>query len=321
MRITQTEALEMLQSDPEIKLVDVRTFDEYARGHIPGAVCIPYASLDSKLEETFPEKNEKIILYCQSGKKCMSLGTKLEKMGYVNIYQAGGIVTWPGDIEIEPLSLMRERHSVRQYLDTPIEDDIKASIEKLIQTCNHDSGLNIQLICDEKDCFKSFLASYGRFKNVSNYIALVGKAADKELDEKAGYYGMRIVLEAQSRGLNTCWVGGTFSKGKCKAAVAEDEKLVCVIAIGHGESAGSAHKSKSADRLTDVKDDNMPEWFERGLEAAMLAPTALNQQKFFLSIDEDKAVIRIRRGPFVRVDLGIVKYCFEFASGHKCVNG
>ena len=130
MRIAQTEALELLQSDPEIKLVDVRTYDEYERGHVPGAICIPYDLLDEKLEEAFPDKTQKIMLYCQSGKKCMAVGIKLEKMGYVQIYQAGGVVTWPGDIEIDPLALMKERHSVRRYLDAPIKDEIKASLVK-----------------------------------------------------------------------------------------------------------------------------------------------------------------------------------------------
>ena len=82
MRISQVEALKMLEEDRDIRLVDVRSYDEFERGHIPGAICIPYAALDTRLEEIFPEKTDKIMLYCQSGKKCMAIGNKLEKLGY-----------------------------------------------------------------------------------------------------------------------------------------------------------------------------------------------------------------------------------------------
>lgn len=317
MRIAQVEALKMLQDDPEIRLIDVRTHDEFERGHIPGAVCIPYAVLDTKLEETFPDKTDKIMLYCQSGKKCMSLGNKLEKMGYVNVFQVGGIVTWPGEIEVDIMTLMRERHSVRRYAETPIEDDLCASIEKVIQQCNSAGDLNIQFIKNDEECFKSFLARYGKFSNVRNYLVMVGKATDADLEEKVGYYGQKLVLAAQSRGLNTCWVGGTFSKGKCKAKISPGEKLVCVIAIGHGENKGLPHTGKDMNRLCDVPEDKMPDWFKLGVEAAMLAPTAMNQQKFMISLQEGEPVISTGRGFFTRVDLGIVRYSFEAASGHE----
>ena len=71
--------------------------------------------------------------------------------------------------------------------------------------------------------------------------------------------------------------------------------------------------------MMNIREDDMPTWFKNGMIAAMMAPTALNQQKFFVEKDGEAAVITARRGPFSRVDLGIVKYSFEAASGHKCV--
>ncbi|MCR4939272.1 MAG: hypothetical protein K5930_04070 [Treponemataceae bacterium] len=213
---------------------------------------------------------------------------------------------------------IRERHSVRQYQDTPIKTEAKERLEALVKECNEESGLNIQLICDDPDCFNTFLAHYGRFRNAKNYIALVGKKSIEKLDEKCGYYGQKLVLEAQMLGLNTCWVAGTYGKGKCKADIKAGEKIVCVISLGYGVNAGNPHKSKSEEKLCDVSPENRPDWFKEGLEAAMLAPTAINQQKFTVSLEGEEPVITAKNGPLTQLDLGIVKYNFEAASGHKC---
>ncbi len=213
---------------------------------------------------------------------------------------------------------IQERHSVRSYKDLPMEEEAKRALNALIAQANEESGLNIQLVCDDPECFDTFLAHYGKFSNAKNYIALVGKKSLKNLDERCGYYGQKLVLEAQMLGLNTCWVGGTYGKGKCKADTEAGEKIVCVIAIGYGETEGVKHKSKPVEKLCNVVRDDMPTWFKNGMVAAMLAPTALNQQKFFVSLDGDEVTITTKRGPFTGVDLGIVKYNFEAASGHKC---
>ncbi len=213
---------------------------------------------------------------------------------------------------------IKERHSVRQYKDIPLGEDERKSLEILVEQCNAESGLDIQLVCDDPECFDTFLAHYGKFKNAKNYLALVGKKSLPDLDERCGYYGQKIVLEAQRMGLNTCWVAGTYGKGKCKATLGADEKIVCVIAIGYGESSGVKHKSKPVVKLCSVAEADMPVWFKNGVKAAMMAPTALNQQKFMITLDGGDAVITTKGGPMTKIDLGIVKYNFEAASGHKC---
>ncbi|MBP5605613.1 MAG: nitroreductase [Ruminiclostridium sp.] len=213
---------------------------------------------------------------------------------------------------------IKARHSVRSFKKQPIEKAAVDHLNEIISECNAKSGLNIQLILDDPDCFDTFLAHYGKFRNAVNYIALVGNKALADLDEKAGYYGEKIVLEAQMLGLNTCWVAGTYGKGKCKAEKSASEKIVCVIAIGYGENEGSNHKSKSLEKLCALKKDDMPTWFRNGMLAATLAPTALNQQKFFIDIDGQDAVISAGKGPMTKIDLGIVRYNFEAASGHTC---
>ena len=213
---------------------------------------------------------------------------------------------------------IKARHSVRQFKDMPIGKAEAARLREIIAECNAESGLNIQLIENDPDCFNTMLSHYGKFKNAVNYIALVGNKSFADLDERAGYYGQRIVLEAQMLGLNTCWVAGSYGKGKCKADTAAGEKIVCVIAVGYGENEGVPHKSKPLAKLCAVKKDDMPVWFKNGMLAATLAPTALNQQRFFIDIDGEDAVITAQRFPMAKIDLGIVRYNFEAASGHRC---
>ena len=208
---------------------------------------------------------------------------------------------------------IRSRHSVRSYTDRKIEGDVLAQLRGTIDDCNRESGLHIQLCLDEPKAFSGMMARYGKFKNVKNYIALVGKK-DEELEEKSGYYGEKIVLKAAQLGLNTCWVALSFSKGKSDAAVGPGEKLLMVIAIGYGENGGVAHKVKSIQELSRVE-GTMPDWFLRGMEAAQLAPTAVNQQKFLFELKGNLVKATALSGFYAKVDLGIVKYHFEIGVG------
>lgn len=211
--------------------------------------------------------------------------------------------------------LIKERHSVRSYIDKEIETEKTNILNKLIEDINKKENLNIQLILNDGEAFDKFILHYGRLKNCKNYIALIGKK-DNSLDEKVGYNGERIVLKAQGLGLNTCWVAGTYKKSAVKAKIAEDEKLVCVIAIGYGETNGVIRKSKTIDEVT--VSTNYPDWFKLGIEFALLAPTAVNQQKFkFEYIDENTVKAIPGRGAMTKIDLGIVKYHFELGANKK----
>lgn len=213
---------------------------------------------------------------------------------------------------------IRNRHSVRSYLDKPIPNDTINEIKSEISECNKESGLHIQLVTEEPEAFSGFMAHYGKFSGVKNYIALIGKKSP-DLDEKLGYYGERIAIKAQQLGLNTCWVAMTFSKRKSKCVVDKGEKLVCVLSLGYGQTQGTAHKSKLIEQLCDVKGE-MPEWFKKGIECAMLAPTAMNQQKFLFSLNDNKLSAKSTGGFYSKVDLGIVMYHFEVGSGRKIFN-
>ncbi|HAI92808.1 MAG TPA: nitroreductase [Butyrivibrio sp.] len=212
---------------------------------------------------------------------------------------------------MEIIELMKERHSVRQYTDKKIEKEKREVLNALIAKINQKAGLHIQIIYDEPKCFNSMMAHYGKFDGVNNYIALVGEKPKS--DESLGYYGEQIVLKAQELGLNTCWVAMTH--GKSKAQIDKGEKLVCLISLGYGKTAGAAHKSKKLSEVCNYKKD-MPEWFLSGMEAALLAPTAMNRQKFYFELLPDNSIkITCGKGLYTKLDLGIVKYHFEVVSG------
>lgn len=215
------------------------------------------------------------------------------------------------------LEAITARHSVRAYIDKPIPEGIIKELNNEIDVCNTEGGLSIQLVTDEPKAFDGFMAHYGKFSGVKNYIALIGKKSD-DLEEKLGYYGERVAIKAQMLGLNTCWVAMSFSKGVTRKSctIGKDEKLVCVLSLGYGKTQGVAHKSKPAADLYKTC-DTMPDWFQAGIEAAMLAPTAMNQQKFLFTLSEDSVKVISLGGFYSKVDLGIVKYHFEIASGHK----
>lgn len=214
------------------------------------------------------------------------------------------------------MQAIRERHSVRSYLDKRIDAETRTALLDEIEKCNIESGLNIQLVCDEPKAFGSILAHYGLFRNVSNYIALVGKK-DHGLEEKIGYYGERIVLKAQQQGLNTCWVAATYKKGQAVCEILPDEKLVCVIALGYGANQGKPHRGKPLKKLYKCEGE-IPDWFKNGVEAAALAPTAVNQQKFCFTLLTDGCVKAEKTGGVIaEIDLGIVKYHFEIGAGKE----
>lgn len=214
---------------------------------------------------------------------------------------------------MDMLEIMRARHSVRQYSGKKIEDEKRETLIALAKECNRESGLNIQILFDEPKCFDSMMAHYGKFSGAENYIALVGKKG-VDLEEKTGYYGEKLVLKAQELGLNTCWVALTH--GKCAAKIEKGEKLACIIALGYGATQGVAHKNKPLSKLCNCADD-MPDWFAKGMEAVLLAPTATNQQKFYFTLEGDNVSAKAGKGFYAKMDLGIVKYHFEVVTGRR----
>ena len=221
------------------------------------------------------------------------------------------------------LQAIKERHSVRKYIDRPIEVEKVAAIRQFIDECNRESGLHLQLVTEEPLAFSTGIFSYGKFTGVKNYIALV---APKQGDyrEAIGYQGEKIVLFMQTLGLSTCWVGLTFKNIKDAYVLNPGEELKFVIACGYGEDGGVQHPQKKP--VTHYYSDKrssgepLPDWFMRGMEAALLAPTAVNQQKFLFTLLPNGRVEAKAKFDFIgysHYDLGIVKCHFEVAAGKE----
>lgn len=215
---------------------------------------------------------------------------------------------------------IHSRHSVRRYKDTPLPADVIETLLQKISEVNAEGGLHIQLVTDEPKAFKSIL-NYGTFSGVNNYFVVAGKKADG-LDERAGYYGEQLVLFAQQLGLNTCWAGLTYQKVSGTYALNEGEKIVCYIALGYGETQGTERKHKSIREISNAS-DLTPKWFNTGVEAALLAPTAVNQQKFFIEYvgikEGNKHKVSAKSTfsmmGYTKLDLGIIKLHFEIGAG------
>lgn len=223
------------------------------------------------------------------------------------------------------------RHSVRAYKARPLAEDEARRLEEEIAEVNQTGNLHIQLIRNEPKAFQGTLAKYGKFRNANNYLVMAGKRAD-DLDERIGYYGEHLVLLAQTLGLNTCWVGLSYKKIPDTYVLEEGEVIKAYIAIGYGETQGTGHKIKTPEQVsrsavrtlgsTENVSETTPSWFKKGVEAALLAPTAVNQQKFsfeYLGTNNGRHQVRAKKGfsviGYTQMDLGIAKYHFEVGAG------
>lgn len=217
------------------------------------------------------------------------------------------------------LEAIDARHSVRRYISRPLEREVVDCLRAKIDECNSKGNLHIQLVLNEKKGFSGMLA-YGSFSGVENYIVMAGRRAD-DLDERVGYYGEQIVLLAQQLGLGTCWAGLSYRKVKGAYALDSEEKVACMISLGYPDYAGRKHKCKSVEDVSNAS-VSTPEWFEQGVRAALKAPTAVNQQKFYIEyagVKDGRHCVRARRlfsvVGYTSMDLGIVKLHFEIGAG------
>lgn len=217
------------------------------------------------------------------------------------------------------IEAIHARHSVRKYTNQPIEDSKLEALRKVVSEANAAGGLNIQLVVNEPKAFDGlFITTYGQFYGVKNYFVMAAPKG-KEWEEKVGYYGEKLVLVAQMLGLNTCWAGLTYKKVPSAYTLRKGDIIHCEISLGYGENQGRQHPIKPTEKFYEAEGE-IPEWFRSGLEAALLAPTAVNQQKFkFILHEDNKVETKTYFSPwgYTQVDLGIVKCHFEIGAGKE----
>ncbi len=214
------------------------------------------------------------------------------------------------------IEAMNARHTVRKYKDLALPEEIVQKLNVRVEANNEQLGTSINLVTGNSEALpgivKVLLA-----KNASNYFILAGPDTP-ETEEKLGYASADLMLYAQTLGLNTWWIGGMYSKSGAKknSNSTDNEKIIGIVVVGYGENQGKPHKSKKASDISSY-DGETPEWFKSGVEAVLLAPTAINRQAFTIQGKGNKISISYKEGAFSRADLGIGKYHFELGAGKE----
>lgn len=206
---------------------------------------------------------------------------------------------------------MYKRHTVRKYTDKAIPAEITEQLNRRITENNQKYNLAIRFKENDTNAFHSIIKLI-LAKGVKNYFIMVGEDAP-DLDERLGYSGADLMLYAQTLGLNTWWVGGTFNRKKISGMI-PGAKVIGVIAVGYGATQGAPHKTKKSEEVSSYH-GTAPSWFRTGVEAALLAPTALAKQAFFIKGKGHGVSITCDNGIFSGADKGLIKYHFELGAG------
>ncbi len=208
---------------------------------------------------------------------------------------------------------MERRHTVRRYTDQPLPPELAEKLRRRAEEHNERHCLAIRLMTDDTGAFNGLIRLF-LAKGVKNFFILAGED-EPDLDRRLGYSGADLMLYAQTLGLNTWWVGGTFHRKKLSEQM-PGTKVIGVIAVGYGATQGVPHKSKGPEEVSAYA-GTAPEWFQRGVEAALLAPTALARQAFFIKGERDRVSVSCDSGIFSGADMGLVTYHFELGAGKE----
>ena len=98
-QISADDAKQIMDSEAEFFVLDVREQDEFDSGHIPGAILIPYTEIENQAEKLLSDKSKQILVYCRSGRRSKLAAESLAKLGYTNVKEFGGINDWPYEVE------------------------------------------------------------------------------------------------------------------------------------------------------------------------------------------------------------------------------
>lgn len=226
------------------------------------------------------------------------------------------------------------RRSRRQFINNPISTQLLEEMERI---CNEfkpfDEVRAILIKQPSNDIFKGFLGKYGKIKDAPSVIAFVGIKNDPFINEKIGYTGEGVILEATALGLSTCWVAGFFRPEIVSKIIkiSKDERVFAVSPLGYSPEKwtfeeklmtgfGSSHKRKPLrELLLEMDDSKLTIPIKTILEAARLAPSAVNRQPWRFSVESDGLVVLTDNTNDTfniskRLDCGIAMLHMEVAS-------
>lgn len=218
--------------------------------------------------------------------------------------------------------IILHRKSQRSFTEEELKEELIQKIQDEIIEVNAESALEIEFVEDGSRAFSHFGKSYGLFKNVRSLLLLKGNPGQAHFREKIGYYGEKLLLFAESLGLGTCWVGGTFDRESF--SYPEEEHVQAVILLGYAAESGwkgrilhSLLPSKKKPWEARIEGDApYPKWVRQGMEAAALAPSALNKQKPVFHYHSGILTATVEnRDEMDMVDLGIAKCHFDAGVG------
>lgn len=234
------------------------------------------------------------------------------------------------------------RRSRRNYDPTmPVESVALTALEVVCKDFRPFSGARAELITEHADdVFKGVVGSFGKIKNSSIAIAFIGDMTDVNVQEKAGYMGEGIILEATALKLATCWVAGFFKPEVVASLIKikDNERVLAVTPVGHAAVAetfeekivtgfGRTHIRKPLSvMVTGLEQSKWPEWIVKALEAARLAPSAINRQPWGFNVADDSITVSVRTTGLdfnvsKRLDCGIAMLHIEIAALGSGVTG
>jgi nitroreductase len=230
---------------------------------------------------------------------------------------------------------IEKRRSRRRFdPNLPIAPETLAALDKVCSQFAPFPSARSRLVTESAESvFKGVIGSYGKIKDAPAFIAFIGSMDDPFVQEKVGYTGEAIILEATSLGLSTCWVGGFFRPETVASLieVGNKERVLAVTPVGYGREFESWEEklmsrfARSHNRLALSKlarglpRDRWPDWVSLSLEAARLAPSAANRQPWGFDVQEDGITVLVRTmGPEFnvskRLDCGIAMLHLEVAA-------
>lgn len=213
-----------------------------------------------------------------------------------------------------------QRFSVRKYSGMPSDDELSmlGETSRLLSA----KGVRVAIGADKR-VFSPNL--FTRFPGAECFAAFIAQE-NAEL-ETVGYMGEAFILEATAMGLGTCWVG-MYNKRVAReiVAIGENERLCCITPIGVSAEEYIGRPRKPLDRLTGLDQQSLidlPEWQQRALECARLAPSAMNRQALKYTIEQNNIVVQKTSGNFGygEIDMGIAMLHIELGASHCGVLG
>jgi nitroreductase len=229
-----------------------------------------------------------------------------------------------------------EKRRSRRHFDEsrPIESDKLSALDTVCKRFMPFPSARSCLVSESvKGVFRGIVGSYGKIKGAPAFIAFIGNMDSASVQEEVGYTGEGVILEATALGLNTCWVAGFFKPENVASLVEikSNERVLAVTPVGYARrfesleeksmtGFGRTHRRLPVSRLIGgLGQGALPEWVRASIQAARLAPSAVNRQPWGFDVEEDGMIVYVRTGGpefsvSKRLDCGIAMLHIEVAA-------